>query len=199
VIARALGAGSGAVLLALAVLLSAAADAVPPGPAPAAPAAVTPVAQPEPAPAAPAAPTRIVVPALGLDSALIPLGTGPAGELQPPESPDVAGWFAGGAVPGQPGPAVVAGHVDSHSGPGVFFRLAELRPGDRIDVLSPDGPAAFRVSWTEAIAKTEFPTDRVYGPTPVPELRLVTCGGTFDRGTGHYRGNVIVHAELLRN
>jgi hypothetical protein len=199
VTARAVGAGSVAVLLALVVLLTGTADAGPPGPAPAPPPTPTAVAGPQPQRVAPAAPTRVVVPALGLDSALVPLGTGPAGQLEPPESPDVAGWFAGGAVPGQPGPAVLAGHVDSRSGPGVFFRLADLRPGDRVDVVGPDGTVAFRVSWTEATAKAEFPTDRVYGPTPVPELRLVTCGGAFDRGTGHYRGNVIVHADLVRN
>lgn len=206
--ARALGVGVGAALLSLAVLVGIARVASPVAPvalsasaAPSSPAAL-PLSAPAAAPAesGPAAPpTRVVVPALGIDSALIPLGTGPAGELDPPRSADVAGWFAGGAVPGQPGPAVLAGHVDSRDGPGVFYRLAELRPGERIDVQSADGTTSFRVTSTEAIPKAEFPTDRVYGPTPVPELRLVTCGGVFDRQTGHYRSNVIVHAEIFPN
>ena len=166
-------------------------EAVPPVPAP-------PAFSVAPASAAPTpgVPTRLVIPALDLDTPLTSLGVGPAGELLPPESAELAGWFAGGVVPGQTGPAVIAGHLDTRTGPGVFARLAELRPGDEVLVVRTDTTVRFRVGWTEDVAKDEFPTDRVYGPTPVPELRLITCGGEFDRSTGHYRSNVIVHTQV---
>jgi sortase (surface protein transpeptidase) len=108
---------------------------------------------------------------------------------------DKAGWFTGSARPGQAGPAVVLGHVDSTSGPAVFYRLARLRPGDTVEVTRTDGTrGTFRVSGRQQVAKSRFPTDLVYGPTLEPSLRLVTCGGTFDRRSGHYRDNIIVSA-----
>lgn len=146
----------------------------------------------------PAVPLVIRVPRLGIVSDLVPLGTDADGVLQPPGSADVAGWHAGGTVPGEVGPAVIAGHVDSRSGPGVFFRLADLEPGDEIQVVRSDTamPLTFEVLSTETVGKGEFPTGRVYGPTPIAELHLVTCGGDFDQRSRHYRDNVIVRAAL---
>jgi sortase (surface protein transpeptidase) len=100
-------------------------------------------------------------------------------------------------VPGEPGPSVIAGHVDSKTGPAVFYRLRELEPGATIEVERTDGSVAvFTINAKEQFDKDAFPTDRVYGPTDSSELRVITCGGTFDQNTGHYNDNVIVFAEL---
>ena len=140
-------------------------------------------------------PTEVRVPSLDVRSTLVDLDVGPDGALQPPADPDVAGWYVRGGVPGLPGPTVIAGHVDSQSGPAVFYRLDELAAGDRVEVTRSDGQVfAYRVSTVETHPKDGFPTARVYGPTPGPELRLITCGGEFDRGSRHYRDNVIVTA-----
>ncbi|MGN9808735.1 class F sortase [Micromonospora sp. BQ11] len=140
------------------------------------------------------APTRVRVPRIGLDSPLTVLGLDAAGALAPPTDFATAGWYGGGPVPGDPGPAVIAGHLDSRTGPAVFSRLGELRPGDRVQVWRGDRAVSFRVTGAVRVAKDRFPTGAVYGPTPAPELRLVTCGGHFDRRTGHYRDNVVVFA-----
>lgn len=140
------------------------------------------------------APVAVRIPALDVDSALVELGVDSDGVLVPPATADVAGWYADGPAPGETGPAVVAGHVDSNLGPGVFAELARLRPGDRIEIDRADGSvAAFAVRDVVQVAKAAFPTSEVYGPTTGPQLRLVTCGGEFDGD--HYRDNVIVHAE----
>jgi sortase (surface protein transpeptidase) len=144
-----------------------------------------------------AAPVRVRVPVIGVDSELLRLGTDPAGVLVPPDDPDRAGWFTGGAVPGDVGPAVVAGHVDSVEGPAVFARLLELDPGDEVVVEREDGTTArFTVTGVGRHPKDGFPTEAVYGPTPRAELRLVTCGGDFDRSRGSYLDNVVVTAVL---
>ncbi|MFF5172034.1 class F sortase [Micromonospora sp. NPDC000089] len=142
----------------------------------------------------PAVPTRIRVPRIGVDSTLERLGLDAAGALVPPAVFAEAGWYGGGPTPGEPGPAVIAGHLDSRRGPAVFAHLAELRRGDRVEVQVAGRWVGFRVTGMLRTRKDAFPTATVYGPTPVPELRLITCGGTFDRGTGHYRDNVVVFA-----
>ncbi|MCO1655599.1 class F sortase [Pseudonocardia humida] len=140
---------------------------------------------------------RVRIPAIGVDSAVTPIGLDAGGALQPPEDTESTGWFAGGPVPGAVGPAVLACHVDSRSGPAVFYRLRELPEGARIEVDRSDGTtAAFVVRSTVQTAEAAFPTAAVYAPTPAPELRLVTCGGTFDRSIGHYRDDVVVAAVL---
>jgi hypothetical protein len=141
-------------------------------------------------------PVRIEVPAIGVASPLEELTADPAtGELAAPHDPARAGWFAAGVVPGDPGPAVVGGHVDSRAGPGVFFRLARLRPGDTITITRSDAHVVtFVVTDVRSAPKTAFPTAAVYGPVPGAELRLVTCGGEFDRALHGYPDNVIVDA-----
>jgi hypothetical protein len=142
-----------------------------------------------------AAPVSVRIPAAHVDSALDRLGLAPDGSIAVPENPARAGWFTGGSKPGQPGPAVLLGHVDGKSGPAVFFHVAKLRKGDKVYVDRADGSTArFRVTRLVRTRKTAFPTDDVYAPTLEPGLRLVTCGGTFDHATGHYRDNVIVFA-----
>ncbi len=144
-----------------------------------------------------AVPVRLRVPVIEVDSALVRLGVDDAGALVPPSDFARAGWFAGGPAPGETGPAVIAGHVDSSEGPAVFFRLAHLAPGDEVLVDRADGTTArFTVTAVDRYAKAEFPTERVYGPTPRAELRLITCGGEFDPEVGSYRDNVVVSAVL---
>ncbi|SCG81021.1 class F sortase [Micromonospora rifamycinica] len=143
---------------------------------------------------APAPPTRVRVARIGVDSTLTALGLDRDGTLVPPADFTRAGWYGGGPAPGDPGPAVIAGHLDSRRGPAVFARLGELRPGDRIEVWRGDRRVTFRVTGALRTPKDAFPTATVYGPTPGPELRLITCGGDFDRRVRHYRDNVVVFA-----
>lgn len=154
-------------------------------------------AAPQPSSAPVAAPVSLTIPAIGVNTQLIQLGLMADGTLQVPSSTTVAGWYTGSPRPGQTGAAVIAGHVDSRAGPAVFFRLQLLRPGELIYVRRADGSlAVFQVTAVQTYAKTQFPTAAVYGPLPDAELRLVTCGGTFDSTIGHYLSNVVVSAIL---
>lgn len=142
-------------------------------------------------------PQRITIERLGVDSSLIGLRVQRDGTLQVPEDFDQAGWHRAGTAPGDAGPAVLVGHVDSYEGPAVFFRLRELVPGDRVEVTRADGSTVvFEVYGQETVAKAGFPTERVYGATAGAELRLLTCGGAFDRATRSYADNVVVYARL---
>lgn len=149
------------------------------------------------APLAKATPLRLRIPKIGVDSGLMDLGLMADGSLEVPPKGFPAGWFTGGPTPGELGPAVIAGHVDFH-GPGVFHRLHELRTGDLVLVRRADGSQpTFRVSRVSRFAKDQFPTSSVYGDLDHAGLRLITCGGTFDGQTGHYRDNIVVFAELV--
>ncbi|HEY3735555.1 MAG TPA: class F sortase [Streptosporangiaceae bacterium] len=142
-------------------------------------------------------PAELTIPAIGVRTSLIRLGLTKTGALQVPPTAAIAGWYTGSPAPGAVGSAVIAGHVDSYAGPGVFYRLRELRPGDRIYVKQQGGTlAVFSVSSVDLYRKSQFPTSRVYGPTPTPELRLITCGGTFDPQLGSYLSNVVVYSVL---
>ena len=162
-------------------------------------------------------PTAISIPKLGVSSTLIPLGlTDEDCPAEPPclatpplDQPMQAGWYAGADPafpgdeyqPGEPGPAVIAGHVDGNGRAGIFKRLHELVPGDQIviernDPDIPQPPLTFVVDAVGSFPKDQFPTEDVYNETGVPELRLITCGGSFDDATGHYRDNVVVWAAL---
>lgn len=142
---------------------------------------------------------RVSIAAIGVSSALQRLDLNSKRVLQAPTDPDLAGWYAGGTVPGDAGPAVIAGHVDSQSGPAVFFDLRTLTRGDVVSVLRSDGRTVrFRVDAVDRYPKDDFPTAAVYGPTPDPSLRLITCGGTFDYRRHHYRDNVVAYASLIR-
>ncbi|MDT7578458.1 MAG: hypothetical protein QOH17_4791 [Pseudonocardiales bacterium] len=148
--------------------------------------------------AAPIRPVAVSIPALGVTSPLEDLVADPVTrELAAPTDPSRAGWYSAGVVPGDQGPAVIGGHVDSRRGPGVFFRLRTLRPGDPIEVTRSDGRTVrFSVIAVDRYPKDAFPTDAVYGPTSGPELRLVTCGGVFDRSVRSYQDNIVVDAVL---
>jgi sortase (surface protein transpeptidase) len=151
----------------------------------------------ERAPIQVAKPVSLTIPLIGVRTKLVTLGLAD-GALQVPPSAAVAGWYTGSPRPGAIGPSIILGHVDSLNGPGVFFRLSELRPGDRVYVTRADRTTVeFRVTAVQTYLKTSFPTASVYGGTADPELRLVTCGGTFDYATGHYLSNTIVYATEI--
>jgi sortase (surface protein transpeptidase) len=203
--------GIGAALLLLGLLVpsatppGAADSAVPVGSAGSAapdasgPAGPEPKSDPEVGSSPAPVPTHLDIPRIGVHTDVIPLGLNPDGTVMvPPADPQApAGWYRHFASPGEPGPAVLLGHVDSHRGPAVFHRLSDLVPGDSISVDRADGrTVVFTVRSVQIHPKNAFPTDAVYGQTVAPTLRLVTCGGTFDRVHRTYLSNVVVYAEL---
>jgi sortase (surface protein transpeptidase) len=143
------------------------------------------------------APTRLRVPSVGIDAPLTGIGLDDDGLLTPPGDLATAGWYRQGPAPGRPGPAVIAGHVDGADRPAVFFRLREVTPGDTVLVTRADASVVrFTVTRVARYAKAAFPTADVYGPTQDAGLRLITCGGRFDRAKGSYRDNVVVYASV---
>ncbi|MEU7038878.1 class F sortase [Streptomyces sp. NPDC046237] len=151
---------------------------------------------PDPLPASD--PVRIRIPAIRVDAFLMRLQLDAKGALQPPPAtaPAFAGWYADGTTPGALGTAVVAGHVDTPAGPAVFHQLGALKQGAEIRVDRRDGRTAlFTVDAVEEHEKGRFPDDKVYGDSGRPELRLITCGGTWSKGTG-YQANTVVYATL---
>ena len=202
-----------AVLLAVTLAGCARAGAEDPGPAPAAPTTV-PSTTARPGAAAteptlpihsyirvpPSPPERIEIPDLGVSSPLVRLGLAPDGTMQVPEGDayDRPGWFTEGPEPGQLGPAVIAGHVDSRTGPSVFYRLRDLGRGDKVLVRRSDGRTLrFEVESSKQYPKAELPTEDVFGPVPWPALRLITCGGAFDRKARSYTDNIVVTTRLV--
>jgi LPXTG-site transpeptidase (sortase) family protein len=154
------------------------------------------VAPPQSAQPAPvASPVSLTIPLIGVKTQLITLGLAADGEMQVPSSTSVAGWYTGSPRPGAVGSAVIVGHIDALTGPGVFYRLPGLHRGDSVYVKRADGSTAeFRVTSVQTYLKDHFPTQTVYGPTPDAELRLITCGGAFDAATHHYLSNIVVYA-----
>lgn len=128
----------------------------------------------------------------------------PDGSLAAPKNPALPGWYGAGPVPGELGPAIIAGHVDSKTGPAVFARLGQLKPGDSFTVAISDPDASqddaskrevgFTVDRIVHATKKEFPTEEVYGSTPDAQLRLITCSGPYDRVAGSYEDNTVVFA-----
>lgn len=153
-----------------------------------------------PAPAAPPSPpTKVDIPSINEGSSLLQLGTTTAGAIAVPTDTlaDHAGWYNGSPMPGQDGPAVIVGHSTSSRGAAVFYELAQVKVGATVHVATKDGKAlTFTVYKVASYPKTNFPTNTVYANTSGPELRVVTCGGTFDTQTGHHRNNTVVYARL---
>lgn len=171
------------------------------------PSAGTPAASPTPGKPLPTGPaplpktaavsvTSVTIASIGVRTGhLEKLGTDDGGVLQAPKNPDRAGWFEAGTVPGETGPAVIAGHVDSTTGPAVFYDLKRVSRGDSIEVGLSDGTrTTFVVDRVVTTPKDGFPTDEVFGPTPDAELRLITCGGPYDHTVGSYVDNTVVFA-----
>jgi sortase (surface protein transpeptidase) len=144
-------------------------------------------------------PLRILIPAIAVDSALIPLGLQADGTMTVPPDASSGGWYTGAPTPGELGPAVLVAHVDWRGRQGVFYRLRDLQIGANITVTRTDhSKAVFRVRQVAKFPKKEFPTSLVYGNLRVAGLRLITCGGSFDPAARSYRDNIIVFAELTK-
>jgi hypothetical protein len=148
-----------------------------------------------------AVPTAISIPAIGVRHSLVRLGENRDGTLQVPPLSEVAtpGWDRYSPAPGQLGPSVIVGHVDSAAaGRGVFYDLGALRPGDTVSITRADRTVAvFRIDGVNKYAKSAFPTLKVYGNTPDAQLRLITCGGQFDPRAGSYLDNIVAYATLI--
>lgn len=145
-------------------------------------------------------PVSVVIPAIGVNAQIIPLGENPDGTVEVPllSTPFLTSWFDQGPTPGQRGPAALFGHVDSaYTGPAVFYKLGDLRPGETVSVNRADHTTAvFSIDRVAMFPKAAFPTTAVYGPTSDPQLRLITCGGPFDESTHTYLDNIVVFATL---
>ncbi len=143
-------------------------------------------------------PVNLVVKAIGVDAEVIPIGLDANRALAVPRDAQVTGWWSGGSVPGESGPTVIVGHFDSKVASGVFAKLQTLREGAQITIEDSEGSKyVYEVVAMEHLHKTAFPTQKVYGPTEGSTLRLVTCGGKFNRTTGHYLDNTIAYAVLV--
>ena len=150
-------------------------------------------------PRGPARPVAISLPAIRVTSTLVSLGLNGDGTVEVPEDPALAGWYRLGTRPGAPGSAVILGHVDSVTGPGVFYRLRTLSPGDLVRVRLADGSSErFRVRSVRTYLNDRFPARQIYAATQGRTLNLVTCGGEYDAARGGYQANVVVHASWIR-
>ncbi|MGW3245402.1 class F sortase [Streptomyces sp. NPDC001070] len=153
-----------------------------------------------PPPLPPAQPTRIRIRSVSIDAPIMNVGLDSRGIIAapPPEKASEAAWFKDSVSPGARGSSVIVGHVDNESGPAVFYSLGALKKGSTIDVARDDGTTAtFTIYGIEVFTKAEFPAKRVYGDTKDPELRVITCGGTYSKASG-YSGNVVVFARLSK-
>ncbi len=147
-----------------------------------------------------AVPLGVHIPGIDVDASIIELGLKSDGSLEVPSDYDLTGWYTGRAVPGDIGPSIIVGHVDSTTGPAVFNRLPRLEVGELIEIDRSDGLVAhFRVSEVTLVQKDQFPTAAIYGTTDVPALRLITCGGAFAPHERPYGPNHILHAAPLGN
>jgi LPXTG-site transpeptidase (sortase) family protein len=145
-------------------------------------------------------PVRLDIPKIGVHAPVSTLGLKSDGTIQEPplSKPNLTGWYRLGPTPGEKGPAVIAGHVDANGGPAVFYRLKRLRHGDKVTVTRQDGSVVvFQIDSIQQVPKDAFPTRKVYGDIGFPGLRLITCGGSFDKSTGHYIDNVIAYGHLI--
>ncbi|WP_030241470.1 MULTISPECIES: class F sortase [unclassified Streptomyces] len=148
-----------------------------------------------------APPQRVDIPGLGVQAPVVGRGLDERGALDPPpyDQPGVVGWYADGVAPGAPGTALMVGHVDTRSRPAVFFKVSAMRPGQTIRVVRADAKVAeFTVESVQILTRDRFDAHQAYGPRESgrAELRLVTCGGSYDRTTRSYTANVVVSAYL---
>lgn len=147
----------------------------------------------------PSDPVIIRIPKIDLDTSIIPVGLDATGAIAMPNAFDITGWYTGGPTPGQIGPAVIVGHVDSIHGIAIFWRLRELVPGDMVSIDRQDGTTAnFKVIDIKQFPQDAFPTSEVYGNINYAGLRLITCGGVFNTTTHHYSHNTVVYGQLIQ-
>lgn len=143
-------------------------------------------------------PVRLIIPSIQLNSELIPLGRYPDGSIEMPSWPSIPGWYKYGPTPGELGPAIIAGHLDTWTAPAIFWRLHELKPGSEVDVIRSDGTTAkFAVTEVTKLPRDSFPTKEVYGNINYAGIRLLTCGGTFNPKTMRYSDNTVVFGKLI--
>lgn len=143
-------------------------------------------------------PVRIVIPRLKIDADVEHVGLAPDGSMDVPQRFDTVGWYKLGARPGELGNAVLAGHLDSKTGPAIFWRLKELQPGDEIIVTGDDGKDRhFVVRELENYPYDRAPLERIFGPTESVGLNLITCIGTFDRRAQNYDQRLVVYTTLV--
>jgi LPXTG-site transpeptidase (sortase) family protein len=170
------------------------------------PLAAVPTVAPIPVPKTKAAkakakPTRIKIPKIKVNARIGSVTVDIKGNLGTPplSKPSLTGWYRFSPVPGEAGPAIINGHVSTTKGPAVFERLRELAKGDQIYVYRSDGKVTrFTVSGIEQVSKSSFPTSRVYGNTNDSQLRLITCGGVFNKDAHSYTDNIVVYATLSK-
>jgi LPXTG-site transpeptidase (sortase) family protein len=143
-------------------------------------------------------PARLVIPALGVDGKIVPVGLKNSVAMEIPPV-GLVGWYKLGAVPGASGPSVLVSHVSWQGKKGVFYKLKDMKVGDQFTVYDASGDSAlFQVDATETVLKTDLPTEKIWNDTDEPVIRLITCGGTYDSKSGHYLSNVIVYARLIK-
>jgi sortase (surface protein transpeptidase) len=145
-------------------------------------------------------PTNVKISKIGAESKLIAVAVNKDGKMAVPsaKTPMQAAWYQLSPVPGDVGPAIVLGHVDGNKQPGIFYKLKDVNPGDEVIVERSDGKnLKFVVEKKDQVPKDQFPEDAVYGNTDKPQLRLITCGGVFDKEEHSYKDNIIVYANLV--
>ncbi|RZQ62108.1 class F sortase [Amycolatopsis suaedae] len=171
-------------------------EAAAPAPPPPPPAEAVPVTKPFDG----LRPTQVRIPKINADSSLISVTVNTEGEMAVPSAkqPMQAAWYRLSPVPGETGPAILLGHVDGNKQPGIFFKLHELAEGDEILVNRSDGKELkFTVTKKQQVPKDRFPSDEIYADTTGPELRVITCGGVFDKEEHSYKDNVVIWAKLV--
>jgi sortase (surface protein transpeptidase) len=148
-------------------------------------------------PTPPGIPQRLTIPAAGIDAAIEPVGLTSANDMDVPKNEWDAGWYEFGPKPGEPGNAVIAGHLDSKTGPAVFWHLKNVKPGDELSVSDSLGRTrTFLVQETKSYGDANPPLDLIFGPSPSPRLNLITCGGSWDPEAHRYRDRLVVFAGL---
>ncbi len=143
-------------------------------------------------------PTRLIIPKLKVDAPFEILNLNPDKTVGVPKEYTTVGWYSGSKTPGEIGPSVILGHVDSYQGPAVFFYLGRLDKGDRFTIRRADGSdATFEVDLLERYPQSNFPTEKVYGPIGFAGIRLITCSGKYDHVTKRYSNNLVVYGHLV--
>ncbi|MET9663250.1 class F sortase [Streptomyces sp. NPDC006510] len=148
-----------------------------------------------------AVPERVEIPSIGVEAPVVARGLDKDGAIEPPsfDTPQTVGWYGDGTEPGAKGPALLVGHVDTETRPAVFYGLSAARPGAKVEITRADGTVAeFTIDDVQVFTRARFDADKAYGPREDgrAELRLITCGGTYDRATRSYDANVVVSAYL---
>ncbi|MGW2086706.1 class F sortase [Streptomyces sp. NPDC001880] len=148
-----------------------------------------------------AVPERVEIPSIGVEAPVVARGLDKDGAIDPPpfDTPQTVGWFGGGTEPGAKGPALLVGHVDTETRPAVFYGLSAARPGAKVEITRADGTVAeFTIDDVQVFTRARFDADKAYGPRKDgrAELRLITCGGAYDRASRSYDANVVVSAYL---